>query len=273
MRVVFVCTGNTCRSPLAAALLRAKEPRLEVLSAGLAVAEGSAAAREAQEIARERGLDLATHRAQRLAPELVREGVVLALTRAQRDRVRRDFPEAADRVFALGEYAGEPEHDVADPIGLGAAAYRDAAEEIEALLVRARQRLGWVFGGVVAVAADGGAAGVADAIAQRLRLAAVPQMRIEALGDLAERIEQVDRLVGRGEVQAVLALSGQPLDLCAMAGRSAHLGPALTDSPAGAALARQQTGANLLCLDARNPDPGRVWEIAQTFLEMRGGEL
>jgi tRNA threonylcarbamoyl adenosine modification protein (Sua5/YciO/YrdC/YwlC family) len=141
---VVVCTGNTCRSPMAEIMLRhhlaqkLKQPldKLEdcgvlVLSAGIAAAPGGRAANEAIEIMKERGLDLTQHESQPLSDRLVRfADLILTMTRGHREAIIGHWPEAAERTFVLSKSRG----DVADPIGGPQDLYRKCAEQIDAYL-------------------------------------------------------------------------------------------------------------------------------------------
>ena len=139
--IVFVCTGNTCRSPLAEALLRRRAasiggPALRVLSAGLSAGYGSAASPESVDLAREAGADLTDHRSQPLTEELL-DGAdrVLCMTARHRAAILRHRPDVRDRVTLLDPAGG----DIPDPIGGGMADYeacRDAIERgLEALMI------------------------------------------------------------------------------------------------------------------------------------------
>lgn len=139
LRILIVCTGNTCRSPMAEALLSAKvqaaglDDKIKILSAGLAAFGESAASLHAREAMARRGLDLGGHRSRQLSPEFLKAAdVVLTMTAAHKRAVASMAPAAA-KVFTLAEYAGE-DGDVLDPFGGDAAIYESCAVELERLL-------------------------------------------------------------------------------------------------------------------------------------------
>jgi protein-tyrosine phosphatase len=140
LMVIFVCTGNTCRSPMAELLMRARlaqflkcridqlEDRgVAVISAGIAAAPGCPPTSEASQVMRERGLDLSRHEAQPLTDQLVRHAdVIITMTQSHLLSIVERWADAADRTHML-----LPERiDVADPIGQTVGAYRDCADQI-----------------------------------------------------------------------------------------------------------------------------------------------
>ena len=145
-RVVFVCEGNTCRSPLAEAIARQMVAAADSCfsSAGLAAAAGDPAADAARATAAAMGLDLAGHRARPLAavpwPEVL---WVIAMTRSQAARLRAaGVGGAGVRIGVLGApgvdlAGGLPSpacEEVADPWGADLDTYRGTAEQIRRLL-------------------------------------------------------------------------------------------------------------------------------------------
>ncbi len=137
-RVMFVCAGNTCRSPMAERLAKDKLKRqgrgdVEVLSRGLAVAApGEPMSPFAQSAVSEHGVDGDGHAALDFMPsDAIWADVILTMTRAQAEQVRSRFPQAEGKVFTLGEYSGTG-GDIADPYGREFAAYRAAAAQIAA---------------------------------------------------------------------------------------------------------------------------------------------
>jgi protein-tyrosine-phosphatase len=143
--ILFVCTGNTCRSPMAEVLLRqALEDRgldIRVSSAGTGAWDGSPASEGAYLVALEHGLDLSAHTARTLTPELV-DDADLILTMSGHHRTRVAELGGADKVRVLGQYAGrEARPDVSDPFGGDLASYRATFEELEELVGRVASRV------------------------------------------------------------------------------------------------------------------------------------
>ncbi len=127
--VLFVCTGNTCRSPMAEGFFRCQggEGRtgLKAASAGLYTTGGMPASEFAVTAARERGADISGHHSKLLNQEILEHArYIFCMTAAHHDRLLEQHPEVQEKVYLIGD------EDIADPFGGDLMSYRSAADEI-----------------------------------------------------------------------------------------------------------------------------------------------
>ena len=156
--ILYVCTGNICRSPLAEALLKDHArrhdaaARLRVSSAGTHGLTGYPATPEAQEAGRRWGLDLSAHRAREITPAIAAAAdIILAATQRHHDWLRRRFPEKKNAVYLAllfpHRLGAEPpdQTDIPDPIG-------ESVEHYLAVLGMLQPTLSGVLAGALALA-------------------------------------------------------------------------------------------------------------------------
>ncbi|MCL1916729.1 MAG: low molecular weight protein arginine phosphatase [Peptococcaceae bacterium] len=138
MKLLFVCTGNTCRSPMAAALAsHIFASDIVVESAGIDAFEGESASPPAIAVMERRGIDLSGHCAKRLTMEMVGDAdMIVTMTTAQQALVWRLGPEFADKVYLLSEIAvlEDMAANISDPWGGGMDRYEECAALLEKCL-------------------------------------------------------------------------------------------------------------------------------------------
>src|ERR1041385_2616967 len=170
--VLFVCTGNVCRSPMAEGIFRhAVQGRgnYRVISAGLGAMEGQPPSVYAVQAVKELGIDISSQRSRMLTPELVEHAdYIFGMTHSHIDTVMLLYPHAAEKTFLLREFDETLdlfEKDISDPIGGSYDVYLSCRDQIEqgiASLLRFIQQTepasaqGTGRSGVIAMGADHG---------------------------------------------------------------------------------------------------------------------
>ncbi len=143
MNIYFVCTGNTCRSPMAAAILKSKKiPSVEVKSAGIFAMSGSPMSQNSQLILQEQHINY-DHLSKPVSlEELKWANLILTMTSGHKEALLQVYPQVADKTFTLKEYVfGKGDLDVLDPFGGDLSMYRVTFTELNQLMDELEKKL------------------------------------------------------------------------------------------------------------------------------------
>ena len=151
MKIMFICTGNICRSAMAEAMLKKmlqenKKENIEVYSSGLSADNGDIPTQNAIDVMKEYGIDLKNHRAVNINYSNIKEmDLILCATLSHKLFVIRLYPELKDKIFTLKEYVEQKDDiygiDIKDPWGYNIETYRECAKEIEIALKKLIEKI------------------------------------------------------------------------------------------------------------------------------------
>lgn len=151
MKIMFICTGNICRSAMADAILKSKikgtdlENKIEVFSAGTYAETGAHATYTAIEAVEEMGIDLRLHRATNIMDSNIEEmDLILCATSSHKYHINSMFPNLNSKTYTIKEYVNydiENSIDISDPWGYSLAVYRQCASVLDACIDKLINRL------------------------------------------------------------------------------------------------------------------------------------
>jgi RpiB/LacA/LacB family sugar-phosphate isomerase len=291
--ILFICTGNVCRSPMAEGLFRQATgggEEFRVLSAGLGALDGQPPTPHAVAAMRELGVDISAHRSRMLTADLAGEAdYIFCMTRSHVDTIALLYPSAEEKTFVLREFedALKPfEKDISDPMGSvyevyvrcrnqikqGVASLLIFMEQHETLSVPSAARTGSTTG--FALGADHGGYELKEALKQHLQQRGLSVADFGAKSkdpgddypDFAQPVAQAVA-AGRAELGLLICTSGVGMSMTA--NKVPGVRAALVANEPDAAMARTHNDANVLCLSGKNTSPELGRKILDAFLNAK----
>jgi glycine hydroxymethyltransferase len=284
--ILFVCTGNVCRSPMAEGIFRQAvhgRGNFRVGSAGLGAMEGQPPSAHAVTAVKELGIDISNQRSRMLTPALVAQAdYIFGMTHSHVDTVMLLYPQAAEKTFLLREFDDtlDPfEKDISDPIGGSYEVYLNCRDQIEQGIV---SLLRFVEGDGAANAISGKAVNVAlgadhggfelkETVKQYLEQRGVSVADFGAhskqpADDYPDFAQMVGQNVANHKAELGILICTSGIGMSIAANKVPGVRAALVTDEHSASLARQHNDANVLCLGADHTPADAAKKIVESFL-------
>lgn len=136
MEILFVCTGNTCRSPMAEAIFnKLASPDMRASSAGVGAFPGGRASAYSIRVLEDLGLDISNHQARQVTDEILQEAdLIITMSKSHKRLIDYNFPDHSKKVYNFYQLVDGSLDDVADPFGASILQYERTRDEIYGLV-------------------------------------------------------------------------------------------------------------------------------------------
>ncbi len=288
--ILFVCTGNICRSPMAEGLFRhAVKGRsdFEVLSAGVGAVEGLPPSEHAVRALRELGIDISHQRSRMLTSQLVeRADYIFGMTHSHVDAIMLLYPQAAEKTFLLREFdetLDSFENDIPDPIGGSYDVYLNCRDQIEqgiASMMKFIEQTSVPTTAhqsapprTMALGADHGGYELKDILKHHLQKHGIAVTDFgtnsKEATDYPDYAQRVARSVAGHQQELGLLICTSGIGMSIAANKVPGARAALVWDAHSAELARRHNNANVLCLAGQGTEPEAARRIVDAFVNAR----
>ena len=285
--ILFICTGNICRSPMAEGLFRhavAGQGEYRVLSAGLGAMDGQPPSAHSVTAMKELGIDISKQRSRMMTAELAKEAdYIFGMTHSHVDTVQLLYPQAAEKTFLMREFDDtlDPyEKDISDPIGGSLNVYRACRDQIEqgiAGILHFVQHGPSGFGKssahppvTFAIGSDHGGFDLKEALKAHLEQRGVTFVDLgthnKESTDYPDYAQAVSEMVIAGRAELGLLVCTTGIGMCITANKFSGIRAALVADKDTAAVTRQHNNSNVLCLAGKTTPVAAARQIVDAFV-------
>jgi len=288
--ILFVCTGNICRSPMAEGLFRhAVKGRgdYRVFSAGVGAMDGLPPSENAVRALKELGIDIAHQRSRMLTADLVHQAdYIFGMTHSHVDAIMLLYPHAAEKTFLLREFdetLDSFENDVPDPIGGSLDTYTNCRDQIEQGIASMMKFLEQTEAPsdhrtaapsrTMALGADHGGLALKEILRHYLQKHGITVRDFGAYSeestDYPDYAQAVARSVAERENELGLLICTTGIGMSIAANKIAGVRAALVWDEQSAEMSRRHNDANVLCLAGKGTHPDDAKKIVEAFINAR----
>ena len=288
--ILFICTGNVCRSPMAEGLFKnlvdQNKADLIVKSAGVGAQNGQPPSENAIRAMQDLDIDISPERSVMMTAALASEAdMIIGMTHGHIEMVNLMFPHTAEKTFLLREFDDSlplHEREISDPIGCSYEIYcqcRDQIREgIDSLLKFIQKNNGLITGSTqpvveMAIGADHAGYGLKKILGHYLGEKGIPYTDFgcnsEEKADYPDFAREVAQTVADGQSRLGLLICNTGIGMSMSANKVPGVRAALAHDEQTARLTRQHNNANVLCLGAAATDEALAKSILDTFIETR----
>jgi len=286
--ILFVCTGNVCRSPMAEGLFRhATRGRddFQVMSAGLGAGDGVPPTDHAVRAMRELGIDISPLRSRALSADLVQQAdYIFGMTHNHVEAITTLYPQAAEKTFLLREFddtLASFENDIGDPVGGSYEVYLNCRDQIEQGIAAMLRFLDQTSGALhlsrpphgkptLALGADHGGFDLKEVVKEHLQQQgyAVTDFGTHSKEstDYPDNAQPVARSVAERQHDLGILVCTTGIGVSIAANKVPRIRAALVWDEELAQMARRHNDANVLCLRGKGTDPAQAKRIVDAFL-------